>query len=229
MMKRKCASSFFVCLVVMSAVVLPVSVTVSVASDKATEPMLWVTRVERKSDGNDRMATVVLGGTIAIHEIEILEWGIKFPYYQARTGVEIPQVEIDTTIDAGRDLMSRISEAIRTGKPDSRDSKLHIKYRIGEVRLTRGNSGRKANVKVTLNGVLVITVGVMDGISERTGSPYKFISWPSRNSGGDWIEQVAITNMQLKSAIDKALIREYDAARTEMKQEEQKILFEEDK
>ncbi len=229
MMKRKCVRSFFVCLVVVSVAISFVPVTSSVAGDKTTEPVLWVTHVERKANGSNKTAAVVLNGAVTIHEIEILKWGIKFPYYQARSGVEIPQVEIDTTVDAGRDLISRIKEAIRTGKPDSRSGKLKIKYRIGEVRLTRGNSGRKANINVTFNGVLVITVGVMDGISKRTGRPYKFISWPSRNAGGDWIEQVTITNMQLKSAIDRALMREYDAARTEMKQEEQKILFEEDK
>jgi len=228
MMKRK-RVSFFVCLVVVLVVISFVPVTNSVAGDKVTEPVLWVTHVERKANGSNKTATVVLNGAVTIHEIKILEWGIKFPYYQTRFGVEIPQVDIDTTIDAGRDLMSRIKEAIRTGKPDSRSGKLKIKYRIGEVQLTRGNSGRKANVDVTFNGALIITVGVMDGISKRTGRPYKFISWPSRNAGGDWIEQVAITNMQLKSAIDKALMREYDVARTRMKLEEQKILFEEDK
>ena len=228
MMERKCASGFFVYLVAMLVAISLVPVAISVASDIVTEPVLWVTHVERKSNGSDRTATVVLNNTIAIHEIKILEWGIKFPYYQTRSGAEIPQVEIDTTIDVGRDLMSRIKEAIRTGKPDSRSGKLKIKYRIGEVHLTRGNSGRKANVDVTFNKILVISVGVMDGISERTGSPYKFISWPSRNAGGEWVEQVDITNMRLKSAIDKALMREYDARRTKMKQEEQKILFEEE-
>ncbi|MFH2070665.1 MAG: hypothetical protein ABIJ11_05575 [Elusimicrobiota bacterium] len=176
-------------------------------------PNVIVTDIKKTDRGHKQSAEIVLNNLIRIKEIQVTrEAGrttVKFPAYISRKGRVYPQVKI-----LSEELMDAITKTIETGEGTRVDALSgKTDFRINRFSPYRGkNSPLKVFASVVFNNALEIECKIMEGVSRKTGRPYKFVSWPSRkdDSSGRWLKQVEITQKHHRNKIEKALLNRYD-------------------
>lgn len=161
---------------------------------------------------SDDGAAVTLNDAVQIREIKVMKTegrvNLRFPEYVAKSGKAFPQVSVQS-----KKVYDAIANAISSGKP-SAEKVRSIKFTITDLKLLR-SATRKANVEVTFNDAVSITIGVMK--SNRPGKDPFWISYPSRKpeGGGRFVNQIVITNPKLKKALEDAVIAKFQRAVSE--------------
>ncbi|MDI6642224.1 MAG: hypothetical protein QME68_07955, partial [Elusimicrobiota bacterium] len=165
----------------------------------------------------DKKAEIVINDLIKIREIEVKKIGertvVIYPVYISKAGKVYPQVKILT-----KQANDAILKAIETGKATKPEGLPdEMKFEITKFSpFTRSGSSLRIFAAVTFNDAIEIECKIMEGISKRTGNPYKFVSWPSRREEGsdEWVKQVLIKG-KFKQKIDKALLNKYEVWKKE--------------
>jgi DNA-binding cell septation regulator SpoVG len=158
------------------------------------------------------MASVTLNDAIQIREIKVMKSGnqtsLRFPEYVSRSGRAYPQVTVHS-----KEAYDNILQAVKTGKTSGEKSK-SIKFTISEPQILRSPT-RRANVEVTFNDAVSVTVGVLKS-KRQSGDPY-WVGYPGRRpeGGGKYINQVEVTNPKLKKAVESAVVEKFQRAQSE--------------
>ncbi|HRY29731.1 MAG TPA: hypothetical protein P5079_06790 [Elusimicrobiota bacterium] len=159
----------------------------------------------------DNNASVTLNDAIQIRDVKVNKSGdritLKFPEYVGKSGRAFPQVTVQS-----KKAYDNIVEAISSGQP-SKDKAKTIKFRVEDPQILRSPS-RRANVEVTFNDAISMTLGVLK--SKREGQPY-WIGYPGRRNAetGKYVNQVVIINPKLKKAVEQAILDKFERALSE--------------
>jgi DNA-binding cell septation regulator SpoVG len=177
----------------------------------AEEADIFVTDVLIADDN----ASVTLNDALQIREVKVSKTGgrttLRFPEYVTKRGKAYPQVTVHS-----KKAYDNIAAAVAAGQPSKEKAK-SIKFRVGEPQLLRSET-RKANVEITFNDAVSVTVGVLKS-KRQGGAPY-WIGYPSRRGDdGKYVNQVVVTNPKLKKAVEEAVIERFERAQSESGEE----------
>lgn len=183
------------------------AVALAAATAMAAEDDIFVTDVLLVED----TASVTLNDALQIREVKVSKTGgrttLRFPEYVSKRGKAFPQVTVHS-----KKAYDGISEAVTTGQPSKEKAK-SIKFRVGDPQILRSPT-RRANVEVTFNDAVSVTLGVLKSKREG-GSPY-WVGYPGkRGEDGKYMNQIVITNPKLKKAVEEAVIERFERAQSE--------------
>jgi len=178
---------------------------------KAISGQIYVTKILKK----DGFVTVTLNNAIEIQNIHIVKNNgktiLRFPYYKSGKGKITPQVKVPS-----QNLYKRILKAIITGQTRDEQSE-DLEFTIGNLRFMR-HIKRRANVEVTFNNSLSVTLGILQ--SEFEGENAYWIGYPGQPNKitGSYQETVVITNSQLKETVENAVLYKFERLLSEISQ-----------
>ena len=146
-------------------------------------------------------AEITVNNALTIREIKVLTGGgrtlLKFPESISKRGKVFPQVRL--TSKQARDAVYSALE--------KRSSSSHwdpLKFEVTKVTRYAKKSSLKAFVLVVFGGGLEVECRVISG---KSGI---FVSWPARNDGNGWVDQVIIDDSKLKDEVESAVIAAYE-------------------
>jgi len=175
-----------------------------------------ITDIKKVDTGKKQEVEITINDAIKIKEIEVTKIAnrtvVKYPVYVSGAGRTYPQVKILT-----KQANDAILEAIDTGNVVKTKNVPEPKFEITKFSPNkRTNSSRKVFASVTFNNAIEIECGIMEGVSKKTGKPYRFVSWPSRldSATGEWVNQVVLKK-SFKQKVDDALLKRYETFKKE--------------
>ena len=153
----------------------------------------------------------VFWGMIEVRDIRVARKNgralLTLPAYAAKDGRRFPQARLLREGDT-----EKLARALDEGRNDL-EAKFPVSIAVGDPRLLSG-SNRLANVDVTFNDALVVTLGVMR--SKKPGaSPW--LAYPSRRVEGKktHFKQVLVLDPALKKSVEALVMRKYERALSE--------------
>jgi len=175
-----------------------------------------ITNIKKVDTGKKQEVEITINDAIKIKEIEVTKIAnrtvVKYPVYVSSAGRAYPQVKI-LTKQANDAIIEAIEKGVVVKTKDVPEPQFEITKFSPNRRTT---SSRKVFAAVSFNKAIEIECGIMEGVSKKTGKPYKFVSWPSRldSATGEWVSQV-ILKKSFRQKVDDALLKRYDTFKKE--------------
>lgn len=167
-----------------------------------------VTAVEEEKNGKQ---AIVLNKKLKISGIEVHRnkenntVKVIYPFYQAKNGRVISQIEI-----LSKELGEAITRSLQERKTEEEKS-VDFDYKIDKIDIYKKKDDNiKAFVEIRFNETVLVRARVMQS------SHGVWIAWPSaKDNSGRWEKQVVFLDYSLQEKIEKSIIEKYETILSE--------------